>query len=246
MQAFNFVVDNLTLQGWLHLPQSPGPNLVIGSHGLLSIGNSTKQIALAEALNARGIAYIRFDHRGVGLSAGCFASETTLANRTRDLLAVHAFARVNFDLGSKLGLFGSSMGGATCLNAFDELQPQALVTVAAPITSADILQRQRHSLMKSGTDENIPGLPDRDCQQLLENANKNFDLQPKLADINHVLVIHGANDEIVPCAQGRMLFAAAQEPKKLLLQTGGDHIISDPRQQTEFLQAASDWFCEYL
>lgn len=246
MQAFNFVVDNLILQGWLHLPENSKPSVVIGSHGLLSTGNSPKQIALAAALNAHGIAYIRFDHRGVGLSEGDFASETTLLNRTRDLLAAHAFARVNFDLGPKLGLFGSSMGGATCLNAFNELQPQALVTAAAPVASADILQRQWHSLMQSGTDENMPYLPDWHCQQLLENANKSFNLQPKLTDINHILVIHGTSDEIVPCAQAQIIFAAAQEPKKLLLQTGGDHTISDSKHQTEFLQVATDWFCEYL
>lgn len=246
MQAFNFVVDNLTLQGWLHLPDNLKPNLVIGSHGLLSTGNSPKQIALAKALNSHGIAYIRFDHRGVGLSEGDFASETTLANRTRDILAAHAFARVNFDLGPKLGLFGSSMGGATCLNAFNELQPQALVTVAAPVASADILQRQWHSLLKSDTDQNIPYLPDRHFHQFLENANKSFDLQPKLADINHVLVIHGTSDEIVPCTQAQLVFVAAQKPKKLLLQAGGDHTISDHKHQTEFLQAATEWFCEYL
>lgn len=103
MQAFNFIVDNLTLQGWLHVPNNFRPSLVIGSHGLLSSGNSSKQIALAKALNAQGIAYVRFDHRGVGLSQGNFENETTLPNRTRDLLAAHAFVSANFDLGPKLG-----------------------------------------------------------------------------------------------------------------------------------------------
>lgn len=245
MQAFNFVVDNLTLQGWLHLPDNFRPNLVIGSHGLLSTANSPKQIALAQALNSRGIAYIRFDHRGVGLSEGDFASETTLPNRTRDLLAVHAFARINFDLGPKLGLFGSSMGGATCLNAFNELQPQALVTAAAPVASADILQRQWHSLTNS-EHEHLPDGHAGHLQQLIINQNKSFNLLPKLSDINHILIVHGTKDEIVPYAQGQLIFMAAQEPKRLLLQTGGDHTISDYQHQTEFLQAATDWFCEYL
>lgn len=132
------------------------------------------------------------------------------------------------------------------MNAFMELQPQALVTVAAPIASADILQRQWHSLVKLNTDGNFQDLAGSHLQQLLENTNKNFNLQSKLSDINHVLVIHGTSDEIVPCTQAHMLFAAAREPKRLLLQTGGDHIISDQQHQTEFLQAATDWFCEYL
>lgn len=105
------------------------------------------------------------------------------------------------------------------------------MTVAAPVASADILPRS------AITDPNLA---------FLAKENKSFNLQPKLIDINHILVIHGTVDKIVPCNQGRMIYAAAREPKKLLLQTGGDHTISSPRHQTEFLQAATDWFRDYL
>lgn len=232
MKQFTFIVDNLTLHGCLHLPPNrPNPNFVIGSHGLLSCGASPKQIALARALNKVGIAYIRFDHRGTGYSMGDFKTATTLLNRTRDLLALYAYARANFALGPQLGLFGSSLGGATCINAFSELKPKALVSVAAPIASADILPRGNCN------DPNLAFFRDR---------NKSFDLRDKLKAIKHILVIHGTNDEIVPFNHGQLIYAAAQEPKQLLQLPQGDHTISDPSQQQTFIKAAVNWYKQYL
>ncbi len=81
----HFISDSLRLCGILHLPLQKNPPVVIGSHGLLSSGNSPKQIALAQICNARGIAYFRFDHRGCGKSEGDFASVTTFKGRCTDL-----------------------------------------------------------------------------------------------------------------------------------------------------------------
>lgn len=232
MKSFNFIVDNLTLQGWLHLPDNhPCPNFVIGSHGLLSTGASPKQIALANALNALGVAYIRFDHRGVGQSMGDFAVVTTLQNRTRDLLAVYEYARDNFDLGPKLGLFGSSLGGATCINAFAQLKPAAVVSIAAPLASADILPRGNY------TDPNL---------KFFQNSSKSFDLRQQLKVLNHILIIHGTADEIVPCAHGQQIYDAAKEPKQLLLLGSSDHTISAPKHQKAFINAAVSWYKQYL
>ena len=38
-----------------------------------------------------------------------------------------------------------------------------------------------------------------------------------------VLIIHGAQDELIPCAQGQRIYAAISSPKKLLLIAGGGH-----------------------
>lgn len=231
MQQFKFNTDNLNLNGWLHLPEAPCPGLVIGSHGLLSSGQSAKQIALAQALNALGIAYIRFDHRGVGQSAGDFDTDTTLENRTRDLIAVQAFVLANFSLGNKLGLFGSSFGGSTCLNAVAELNPAAIVTVAAPLTSADILPRGAI---------NDPNLA------FFKSPAKSFDIRPKLGFVSHALIIHGTADEIVPCAHSGQIYAAVNEPKELLHLKGADHTISDGPNQQKFMDAAVAWFKRFL
>jgi alpha-beta hydrolase superfamily lysophospholipase len=68
-----FSSDGLCLRGTLHRPSCDLPPVVIGSHGLLSSRRSPKQIALANRCCRYGMAFFRFDHRGVGDSQGPFA-----------------------------------------------------------------------------------------------------------------------------------------------------------------------------
>jgi dipeptidyl aminopeptidase/acylaminoacyl peptidase len=38
------------------------------------------------------------------------------------------------------------------------------------------------------------------------------------------------------------LYRLAGEPKRLIIQTNGDHRISDPEHQAEFIRESSEWF----
>jgi hypothetical protein len=69
-KKISFLSDNFLLRGILHIPAVEKGPVIIGSHGLLSSGNSPKQIALARRCNDFGIAFFRFDHRGCGKSKG--------------------------------------------------------------------------------------------------------------------------------------------------------------------------------
>jgi predicted acyl esterase len=86
IKKITFLSDGFKLYGTLHLPPAERPPVVIGSHGLLSSSSSPKQIALARACTAAGIAYFRFDHRGRGKSEGVFKEVTSLKARCTDLL----------------------------------------------------------------------------------------------------------------------------------------------------------------
>ncbi len=72
IKDISFFSDGFKLKGYLHLPSTNRPPVVIGSHGLYSSSSSPKQIALADQCNRFGIAYFRFDHRGCGGSEGKF------------------------------------------------------------------------------------------------------------------------------------------------------------------------------
>ena len=129
----DFTADRFNLRGTLHLPEVPSPPVVIGCHGLLSDRSSPKQIALAEACNALGLAFFRFDHRGCGESAGRLEAVTSLEGRASDLLHAIRLLESRPGLGKRIGLFGSSMGGAVCLRVAGERQVAAVVTFAAPV-----------------------------------------------------------------------------------------------------------------
>ncbi len=100
------------LAGVLH--GDPAEVAVICCHGMLSTKDGPKHVMLAEELERAGLACLRFDFAGRGASEGrledlCFSGQVDDLEAAIDLLAARGVQR--------LGLFGSSMGGAVALLA---------------------------------------------------------------------------------------------------------------------------------
>ena len=228
VKRVTFKADGFRLRGTLHLPEVDHPPLVIGSHGLLSTRRSPKQIALAESCNAAGIAYFRFDHRGCGDSEGTFHKITSLRSRCRDLYAALNHLRDTEPFSTRIGLFGSSYGGAVSISVAGTIPVAGLVTVATPVRSRTI---------NTATHE-------QQTRILLDEKMLSFDISDRLSGVGHIFVIHGDADEIVPVSDAREIHESAGLPKQLWIQSGGDHRMSDPDLQQEFIQRASDWFTE--
>jgi alpha-beta hydrolase superfamily lysophospholipase len=228
-RKLSFIGDGLRIEAVLHRPPAANPPVVIGSHGLFSSGDSPKQIALAEALNAMGIAFLRLDHRGCGQSEGRFETVTTLEGRVRDLIEAVRVLEDELGFAFPLGLFGSSLGGTTCLAAAPVLRPARMVTLAAPIDSRSL---QAAACRKPSTDQ-----PSMFVTEALQ-----FDLAGKLDGVHDLLVIHGEDDEVVPVAHARQIHAASRAPKQLIINPGGDHRITDPDHQRAFIAACRRWF----
>lgn len=228
-----FPSDHLQIRGMLHLPHTPNPPVVIGSHGFLSDGNSSKQIALARLCNENGMAYFRFHHRGCGNSEGVFRDVTTLSGRVSDLVAAVSCIRSRPDTGEDVALFGSSMGGATAISAFAATGARSIVTLAAPIRG--------NMIVRPPDDINPHDLPEEFYEK-----NLTFDTARHLPGLHHILVIHGTKDAVVPVESAYQLFEAAESPKEIKLFSGGDHQISDPVHQNEFIRITMEWFSKTL
>ncbi|MBW1893616.1 MAG: alpha/beta fold hydrolase [Deltaproteobacteria bacterium] len=233
-----FLSDGFQLSGTLHLPDIPLPPIVIGSHGLLSAGDSPKQISLAHECNQRGMAYLRFDHRGCGQSEGDFVNVTSLESRYKDLVRAIEWIQKRPDIGKKIGLFGSSLGGAAALSVAGTYQVDAVVTLAAPVTGASILKSADASASAS-TD--LKGLPISFYQKCLS-----FDITEKLPSVSRVLIFHGDADTVVPVSNSRKIYGKAKDPKRLIIQKNGDHRMSDPIHQADFYENAVEWFVKIL
>ena len=233
-------VSELTLQAVLHLPDAtlfPSPPVVMGSHGLLSTKDSAKQLILAEACTDFGVAYLRLDHRGCGESQGEFLT-TTVGTRVEDLMAAAATLKEMGLSQNGMGLFGSSMGGATCLAGWEPLQGagfplKGMVSLAAPVTGEGITEAA------IAAQDELHGVP-----LSFYRENMDFNLTKGLSAIHHILVVHGDADEIVPVANARLIMEKAKAPKELIINGGGDHRQSDPHHQARFFQRAAQWFKE--
>jgi len=226
----SFSADGLKLKGLLHLPPNGPAPLIIGSHGFYSNGDSPKQIALAEECNRLGMAYFRFDHRGCGRSEGEFDLVTSLEARCSDLISAVEAINHRIDTKGCLGLFGSSMGGTVCLATAARLAADAVVTFGAPVRSN--LSGGRSEMPRS--------------EIVFDAARRQFDVTKRLSELSHILIIHGQADDVVPVAHAREIFNLAREPKKIIIQEHGDHPMSIPEHQQEFVRQTSLWFEQWL
>ncbi len=225
-----FSSNGFTLRGTLHLPVAEQPPVVIGSHGLFSSSSSPKQIALARQCNDLGIAFFRFDHRGCGQSDGIFKDVTSIEARCDDLISAIKTIQIRKDIGDRIGLFGSSMGGTVCISVAATSGVYSIVTCAAPVRSSFTIKTSEIS---------------DDSKMLKQPYNIRYlesDISDRLSSIHHILIFHGDSDELVPPSNAREIYGKAGDPKKLIIQKGGDHRMSNRKHQEIFVREAAFWF----
>ncbi len=223
-----FKSDGQKIAGVLHFPQRTNPPCVIASHGLLSGKNSDKYIALAERLDAEGIALLRFDYRGCGESEGNW-EDSTVTGRIGDLKSAVDFVASHPKLGRRMGLLGSSLGGYIALmQASKDRRVIATVIWSTPFHLDGLRSKQ-------GT-EGIPTLGKPFFEDL-----PNHRLLPLLPAISNCMVIHGETDEIVPVDQSWEIFQALGSPKEIHVIEGADHRLLDPGHRKRAMDLSAAW-----
>lgn len=139
------------LSGTLTLPQGAGPFpavVLISGSGPNDRDETIKDhkpfAVLADALTRQGIAVLRYDKRGVGQSAGAYATATT-SDFADDAAAAVAYLRTRPDIaGQKIGLIGHSEGGliAPMVAARDPKVAFVVLLAGPAIPGAEILKLQ--------------------------------------------------------------------------------------------------------
>lgn len=236
----DFISQGFGLKGILHLPKVKNPPLVIGSHGLEGSKDSAKQMVLSKTLIQKNIAFLRFDHRGCGQSQGEFVKDTSLEKRTRDLIDVTKHILSLGLTSNRVALFGSSMGGATCINAWETIAAMKILLCGMVLCSAPI-QSLTIKNIPTQSNGNRPTLPlSFFAQNLL------FDLTPKAKQLSNLLIFHGDADQVVPVTNGHQIYRVAKEPKELIIHKNGDHQMTAKKDRADFNQRAADWFSRCL
>jgi uncharacterized protein len=199
-------------------PRRPGPRpgpavLVLNGNG----GNRSLRAPLAAALAGMGLHVLLFDYRGYGGNPGR-PTEAGLAADARAALD-HLAGRPEVDP-ARLVYFGESLGAAVALRLATERPPAALV-LRSPFASLAEVGRLHYPLVPVGL--------------LLRDRYDSAALAGRLAA--PLLVVAGDRDRIVPAGHSRRLFAAAPEPKRLVVLDGADHndpdLLAGPRLLAE-------------
>jgi pimeloyl-ACP methyl ester carboxylesterase len=181
-------------------PRPAGPAvLVCNGNG----GNRSLRAPLADALAGMGLHVLLFDYRGYGGNPGRPTEEGLAADARAALEYLAGRPEVDPD---RLVLFGESLGAAVALRLATERPPAALVLRSPFASLAEVGQRH------------YPLVP---VSLLLRDRYESAAVAGRLTA--PLLVVAGGRDGIVPAAHSRRLFAAAPEPKRLVILDGVDH-----------------------
>ena len=202
--------DGLRLRGWfvapVDNPAQPASEAGAGPAVLVCNGNGgdrSMRAGLASVLARLGLAVLLFDYRGYGGNPGSPTAEG-LAADARGALD-YLTARPEVDPGRVVYL-GESLGAAVALRLAVERPPAALVLRSPVASLAEVGQRH------------YPLLP---VSLLLRDR---YDSAGRVRRLTApLLVVAGGRDRIVPAGHSRRLFAAAPEPKRLVVLDGADH-----------------------
>jgi cephalosporin-C deacetylase-like acetyl esterase len=223
--------DSFQLSGWLMLPEIEEgelPPLVIAVHGY---GTDKWDILdRCSYIVKAGFAVIDYDQRGRGESGGVLVSGGV--EELDDLRKVIAFAKnltnINTD---QIMLYGFSMGGVLVIHAGADDSDIKLIVADAPYASIKEITE------KILSDEGLPIWPFIDLFGYSFRQTFGLDMETintvaavsKLAP-RPLLMVGGDQDKTVPPAHVAAIFAAAGEPKELVIYPGHDHLDNGSKE----------------
>jgi dipeptidyl aminopeptidase/acylaminoacyl peptidase len=242
-QPVNFYSEGVRLVGDIYYPDDATPSDtragIVPCHGYTGV----KDIYLpdnARVLTEAGYVVLTFDYKGWGDSEG---SRSRLApySRVADVQAALTFLGTvpEVDAG-RLGIYGTSYGGATVVwtGAIDA-RVKCVVSVVGIGNGARWMRSVRrpdefHDLLERSEQDRV--------KRVLDGQSEFVKREPR-----PVLFITTDDDRLVPPEESIQLYARAGEPKKLVMLHGYGHyeVYMEPAFG-EVMQATLAWYRQYL
>ncbi len=211
---------------WWPAPTANAP-AVLYLHG--ARWNLTGQLRRIQRLHEFGFSVFAIDYRGFGKSDGDLPSETTAYE---DAQAAWDWLSARQTDPARRYVYGHSLGGAVAVDLAAKLSrggsPGAagLIVESSFTSLADVAAAMSYEWLPVGL-----------------ILSQKFDSVDKMRELRMpVLIVHGASDAYVPSRLSEALFAAAPEPKKLLLVEGGSHNNSMWMGSEDYREALAELF----
>ncbi len=212
--------DNLLLHGW-YLPHPAASKTLLFLHG--NGGNISHRRESLALFHRLGLNVLIIDYRGYGQSEGTPGEQGLYLDA---LSAWHYLTEQRGIDDEQIIIFGRSLGGAVATELATQVNPAALIL---------------ESTFSSARDMGRVIFPRLSYLVLLRYR---FDSAAKIAKIETpLLMLHSAQDEIIPYPLGRKLYAAAQQPKRFVELRGGHNggfLQSQPDYEMALLQFIRD------
>jgi pimeloyl-ACP methyl ester carboxylesterase len=192
--------DNLSLMGWFAGPKKENGRVVVLFHGQgIHIGGNRFK---ARLLLDDGYGVFFCEYPGFGGNPGT-PTEESIYNDGRAV--IQWLKKQGYDE-SRIILYGESLGSGVAVQMATEFHVGGVI-LEAPYNSAVAIAQFRY-----------PYFP---VQWLMKDP---LDSLSKMGGVKEpLLIIHGAEDPVIPIAFSRELFAAAAGPKKFITVDGAGH-----------------------
>ena len=222
--------DGVTLAGrqW---PSSGGESsggesvAVVVTHGFAASMDDAAVLAVARALRGHGHMVVAYDGRGQGASGGL----CTLGDAERhDVAAAVAFAREHSD---RVVTVGASMGAIAVLrHAADDADLAGVVAVSSPARWR--VPRTLRSLLAAALTQTPPGrhVAARYMGVRLAPRWSRAEAPDGLARriTAPIAIVHGTSDRFIAPGEAPLLYAAANDPRRIDLVPGMGHAFDAP------------------
>lgn len=193
------------IHGWWIGANQPNGKVLLYLHG--NSVNIGANVTRAHWFHQLGFSVLLIDYRGYGRSEGAFPSESQVyqdAATAWDYLVYQQQIPP-----SQIFIYGHSLGGAVAIDLALKHPNAAGLVVESSFTSIRKVLAYRNNFRMFPVDMIL---------------KQHFDSIRKVPNLKiPVLFIHGTDDIIVPAFMSQELYAAAPEPKKLILIPGAAH-----------------------
>lgn len=203
---------------------------------------------ISTALAETGIAVLRFDFTGLGMSEGEFAN-TNFSSNVADLHKAIDFLRRDYRAPALL--IGHSLGGAAVLMAAGDVpEVKAVATIGAPADAEHVIANFQADLSRiEDTGEAEVTLAGRKFtirKQFLDDV-RGQKLMEKVGRMRKALLLfHAPLDDTVGIDNAGMIFQAAKHPKSFISLDKADHLLRRREDAVYVAGVLSAWAGRYL
>ena len=232
----------------LELPAGEPRAYALFAHCFTCSKDSKAAVYISQALAARGIAVLRFDFTGLGMSGGEFA-ESNFSSNIGDLVAAAEYLRQHHRAPQLI--VGHSLGGTAALAAAAQIaESRAIATIGAPNEPKHVEQ-----LLVHGKDEilaareakvDIGARPFTIRKQFLEDLERHNPAKHIGALNKALLILHSPRDSIVSIENAAKIFTAAKHPKSFVSLDDADHLLTRPQDAAYAAEVLAAWASRYL
>jgi uncharacterized protein len=236
--------ENINLKAWLF--PSNSEYYIIFVHGIGANRVSNKDtLKLAKDLIGQGYNILMFDQRAQGESEGEISSASWFEKD--DILGAFDYlVKEKKILTTRIGVYGSSMGGAASIlaasiepriralvvdspfaNAKELISQETALTTGLPKTITNLFLPPLVFFAKTFHDINIPAMSP-------EQAVKKINFP--------ILIIHGTGDKRVPYAHGQRIYKNAARSSNLWLVEGATHTKAYSADPKAYVDKISTYF----